>query len=434
MIKKSTFVICIVFTVLILSAFIPNKTFFGIKDIYGMKSQTLLTLYGSFGNINSTRILFERFMQNKQSEWQESADIALASPWLFNKSQTRFPYLGMHNDLDALLRIMGKQSKKITVLGFNWQWQVMIQNNIYTLVRFARTSNYIVVTGDEETLLVCIELNLPCYNASSYMVNFRTNVSTAHDAVFHDQYFLVLVWYWVPLCLNILRKGFTIMRSDADISYGGKDIWKTFEIMVETTGADLIFMREAPVNTGQFYAVPTDRTISFFEEWIASRKVLKGSSEQTALVELNNKIYMICDSNESCSRVKTLPMNHSFSYPLQANNRKYKMTAVLTYPSSFARFGSICPPQKIINPCNEDLLYVHPICIFNGSVPKINKLKELGFWMMSSSCATSILDVSFRSPKSLNISVTRCIPLPLVRPEVENSFLRCNNSEYIASA
>ena len=331
-------------------------------------------------------------MQINQSGWRELLHIALSSPWLFPQSRTLFPYLGMHNDLDALLKIMAYHSKTITLVGFNWHWQSMIQNNIFTLVRFTRTFNYIVVTDDKLSLLVCIELNLSCYNASSYMLNFKKNVSVAHESLFNDPYFLAVSWYLKPLYLNILRKGFTIMYSDADISYAGKNIWKAFELMTEQTRADLVFMKENPINAGHYYAAPNDRVIAFFEEWIISQKLFPMYNEQQALQNLKGKIYMTCNSKESCSRVKTLSMNRSSVYQRRDNNSESKMAAVLTYPSSFTRFGSVCPPNRAINPCDQDVLYVHPICI-TGALAKINKLKQLGFWLMSDPCTTSQHDV-----------------------------------------
>ncbi|CAF3840668.1 unnamed protein product [Rotaria sp. Silwood1] len=338
----------------------------------------------------------------------------------------------MHNDLDALLKTMGHKSKKIIILGFNWHWQAMAQNNIYTLVRFTRTTNYIVAVGDELSLLVCIELNLPCYNASSHMLNFQKNISITHEGLFNDPYYLVIVWYLIPLYLDILRKGFTIMKSDIDISYAGKDIWKTFELMIEKTGADLIFMREHPINTGQFYAVPNDRVIAFFEEWIASQRMFKTQNDQQALANLNEKTYMTCHSKQTCSRVQTLLMKHSPDYQLRTNNNTSKMAAVLTYPSSFTRFGGICPPTRTINPCDQDVLYVHVICM-TGAQAKINKLKQLGFWLMTDPCTMTKPDALFGSSMFANISLTRCIPIPHLWSTVENSFLHCHNADYVIS-
>ncbi|CAF1409489.1 unnamed protein product [Adineta ricciae] len=238
----------------------------------------------------------------------------------------------------------------------------MVQNNIFSLVRFARTSNYIITAGDELTLSVCIELNLPCYNATSYMLKSGENVSTTTEGNFNDPYYLAMVWYLLPLYLDIIRKGFTIMKSDIDISYAGKDIWNSCELMAQKTKADIVFMKEDPINTGHFYAVPNERVIFFFQEWISAESSFKALNDQQALSHLNRKTYKICDSADACTRVKTLPISHSYNKH-RTNMTNNKMVAVSTYPSSFARFGSICPPDKILNPCDQDVLYVHTICM-----------------------------------------------------------------------
>ncbi|CAF2529438.1 unnamed protein product [Rotaria sp. Silwood2] len=371
-------------------------------------------------------------MEQNQSGLQELLNIAQSSPWLFPKLRTLFPYLGMHNNLDALLRTMSHKSKKIMIIGFSRHWQAMVQNNIFTIVRFTRTSNYIIVTGDELSLLVCIELNLPCYNATSYMLKLQKNVSMEHEATINDAYYLALVWYLFPLYLDILRKGFTIMKSDLDISYAAKDIWKTFELMIEETEADLIFMKENPINTGQFYARPNERVLAFFEEWIDSYRFYQTYNDQQALANMKGKIYQICNSKESCNDVKTLPMHRTSNNTLRINNQTSKMAAVLTYPSSFARYGDLCPPNNTMNSCNQDVLYVHTICL-TGAQAKMNKLKELGFWLMADPCTESKLDAPSRSSQLVNVTLIRCVPTPRLRPSVERSFLHCNNSKYAVS-
>jgi hypothetical protein len=253
-----------------------------------------------------------------------------------------------------------------------------------------------------------------------------------HGARFNDPYYLAIVWYLIPLYLDILRKGFTTMKSDANISYADKDLWKTFEIMINKMGADIILMAKTLINTEQFYTAPNHRIIAFFEEWIVSQSSFKTLNDQKVLRHLNRKTYMVCNSIESCSRVKTLSMNRSLYNQLRANSETSKMVIVLTYPSSFARFKGLCPPNRAINPCEQDVLYVHTICM-TGTQTKMNKLRQLEFWLMTDLCAETKLDVPLQSSKFVNASLTRCIPIPHLQPAVENSFLHCNNSQHIGS-
>ncbi|CAF1546162.1 unnamed protein product [Adineta ricciae] len=362
--------------------------------------------------------------QTNLSDDSELWNIVQSSPWLFPKSRSLFSYLGLHNDLDGLLQIMSRGTRKIMILGFNSHWQSMIENNIFTLVRFARASNYIVLAPDQITLLVCIELNLPCYNASRYFEDARGNVSINREGLFLDPYFLALVWYGLPLYLDILRKGFTIMKSDSDISFASKEIWAAMENMVNETKADLVFMREHPVNTGHFYASPNDRVKAFFEEWIASRAFLPKLNEQLALSSLMNKTYMLCQSEQLCSYVKNIPMKSNMSRSLFNATTQGKMAAVTTYPSAFSEFGGICPPNITINPCKPQTLYVHPICMTSSKL-KIEKLKALGFWLLTEPCSESAFEISINQYTKKSVKIVRCIPLPRLWPKIEESFIKC---------
>ena len=133
------------------------------QNKYNEEDCTIMNLLQFCKNTDRDNRVYKRDSSSRSSELM---NIVLSSPWLYPKSRTLFPYIGLHNDLDALLKTMAHQSKKIMILGFDWHWQSMIQNNIYTLVRFARTTNFIVPTGDEISLHICIELNLPCYRLS----------------------------------------------------------------------------------------------------------------------------------------------------------------------------------------------------------------------------------------------------------------------------
>ena len=98
-------------------------------------------------------------LRNSSSEvWYvdiPSMKIAEVAHWLLpSKSREKLPYRGLEDDLDALLKVLAGDEKKVAILKFNRQWQEMIQNNIYTLVHFGLVHHYIVLVGDEVSLLV----------------------------------------------------------------------------------------------------------------------------------------------------------------------------------------------------------------------------------------------------------------------------------------
>ena len=264
------------------------------------------------------------------------------------------------------------------------------------------------------------------------MSQFIGNISVADEGLYNSPYYIAMVWFGIPLYLNIVQKGYTIMKSDADISYTSKDIWKAYESMVNRTGADLIFMKEEPVNTGQFYAIPNERVMAFFAEWIVSKNFFKTSPNQPPLTYLNNKTYMICNSTSSCGSVKTLSMNREFSNRLRIeSNNDIKMAAVATYASSFLQYGSVCPPTVVMNPCDQRTLYVHPICTVS-SQDKISRLKQLGFWLLEDACKELTINITLESLKIVGVTLIRCVPTPRLSPTVDDSFLNCGSSDYIA--
>ncbi|CAF1526414.1 unnamed protein product [Adineta ricciae] len=127
-----------------------------------------------------------------------NSSVIESAPWLLPKDKLLFPYHGLENNLDELLNVMTScdREKKIVILHFSARWQNICQNNIYTLLRFARVRNYIVEAIGEKSLRVCIELNLPCFNGASYLKKFK-NFNPDKEALFQDANFYVTGWHRV---------------------------------------------------------------------------------------------------------------------------------------------------------------------------------------------------------------------------------------------
>src|SRR6202044_2573533 len=88
-------------------------------------------------------------------------------------------FTGLHNALNKLLTLMSNKTNKIALIRFNYPWQIMLQNQIYTLVKFGQVYNYIVMVGDEKSLEVCFELNLPCLNGTTYFQTYYKDIDQA---------------------------------------------------------------------------------------------------------------------------------------------------------------------------------------------------------------------------------------------------------------
>lgn len=87
-------------------------------------------------------------------------------PWLDPSSHTK-PYIGLHNNLDELLRVQASADGIVTWTFFTNIWRTLLMNFVYSLMRYGKVTSYIVVTLDEPSLRTCIGLRLPCYNATS---------------------------------------------------------------------------------------------------------------------------------------------------------------------------------------------------------------------------------------------------------------------------
>jgi hypothetical protein len=112
------------------------------------------------------------------------------TPWLMKRRADGLPYVGLHNDLDALLKLqsakVGEGYKGVSLLFFNYQMSTMLQNCLYSMVKFAGVCNYIVVVWDEPSLEVCRDMNLPCYNATD-MIPGGVPIAAEQEAKTHSR-------------------------------------------------------------------------------------------------------------------------------------------------------------------------------------------------------------------------------------------------------
>ena len=236
-----------------------------------------------------------------------------------------------------------------------------------------------------------------------------------------------LTWSRLSFYLDVLRRGYTILSVDADISYSKKDVWASFERYAGEVGADMVFMKESLVNAGHFYAVSNERVIAMMEQWIASETVWPGSDDQVALGRLRSQVYVICNTKFQCDKAKQRKMRFvSKSILSKYENDVPTAVAMRLHRSSFARFGSACSPadNSPVDPCASDCLFLHPICVISLGT-KMNKLKSLGFWLLDEPCEETISN--HFSPR-MNVSIFRCVPKALTSPWAEEKFTRCTRS------
>jgi hypothetical protein len=73
----------------------------------------------------------------------------------------------------------------VSLLFFNYHQSEMLQNCLYSLIKFAGVCNYIVVVWDEPSLEVCLDMNMPCFNATAYIPG-GGNIGAEQEAKLHS--------------------------------------------------------------------------------------------------------------------------------------------------------------------------------------------------------------------------------------------------------
>ncbi|KAF2755456.1 NAD(P)-binding protein [Pseudovirgaria hyperparasitica] len=105
---------------------------------------------------------------------------ALSAPHLLAPGTPVFKWPKVQNDLDELISSLGNidtasdnVERSITVIPFSlekndsWLFGDMLLNTIHSLVRFGGVTQYIVAPTDKAALELCIELNVPTYDAQT---------------------------------------------------------------------------------------------------------------------------------------------------------------------------------------------------------------------------------------------------------------------------
>ena len=236
------------------------------------------------------------------NEWKTIA----ACPWLVSNHSSKALFLSLYNDLDGLLMFMSRKTQKIALVRFNYPWQIMLQNEIYTLAKFGQVHNYIVMVVDDESLRVCLALNLPCYNGTKYYKNYYHDVDPTIDAVYSDkERYRPMNWFKLRFYRDILVKNYTILAFDTDIAFSRKDIWLSFEKYSEDVGdCDMIFMQEYPVNAGFFYSKSNPRTIALLNKWVETERPYWHLDEQRSFGDMRGYYYEICSTTNDCNSIK----------------------------------------------------------------------------------------------------------------------------------
>jgi len=270
------------------------------------------------------------------------------------------------NHLPELLHAQ-QANQWVTVFMFSADAQRWVLNCVYSYIKFGEANNYIVAATDEASLQACLQLRLPCYNASSAMGNSE----------------LDLVWAKVAVAKQVLDLGYNVHYSDVDVVYM-RPVWPSYYRLFQKFQPDAIFMNETGgtgldplprraadvalavdpptgyvnlLNTGVFAMRSNVVTRRLMATWLGMRGVGDGggvSSSSSAgwrgnQAPLNSRAfvdYVPCEVYETC-----------------ATARQAGLPAVFRHPPQFGSQRGPCPMETLGDvPCHKDTLFVHMNC------------------------------------------------------------------------
>ncbi|KAJ3373312.1 hypothetical protein GGF31_000745 [Allomyces arbusculus] len=306
-----------------------------------------------------------------------------AHPWLLPPGLLRPKYAPLVNDL-AVLAEMQARDKQITVIPYHIAYRPLLENLIYSLVKFGQSRNFIVAAINDVSLNSCLAKNLPCFNATAYSPSSFTNVEV--HAGEGDGWALIS-WVKPRVVHALLKLGYTVHFSDTDVAYV-RNVWATYLPWLDAVGADLAIKYEPPwpVNTGNFVARPTRTTFDFFREYLAIGDRDPTIPDQSAFGTALAAHGGLCQSREAC-----------------ADLQQQGKLAVRDYSSIFGR-QDFCPRDSV-DMCAPNVLFLHPICMAGQEIKKRTMI-GLKVWFMREVCPASAGeedDLQMRESKCMGV-------------------------------
>lgn len=359
-----------------------------------------------------------------------------AAPWLLPARTPALRYAGQHN-FDQLLALRaapaGRHRRAVTLLLFSRSWAVMVQNSVYSLVKFGGVRNHLLVAWAPEDLAACADLNLPCADVSSWLPRLWGGQVLGGGSpaggvadVSSRAGFAAVSWLKPALALRALRQGVAVMVADADVAYAPKPLWDSYLAFQEQAGADGAFMQELPLNTGHFVLLPTPGALAFAAAWnesaaaalagtppLTDQKALEAAARGphgTALASSFQQCGVLCGCIKAGVERKRRGREGA-----QAVLRHY-MAPHFMYTYRRCTIGDpLWAPR--VDPCDWAVLYLHPVCAA-GPASKERLLRLQGFWFMDSEqgCAAQ---------RGAASGVPACQPLQWRLPQAEAAFTTC---------
>lgn len=348
-----------------------------------------------------------------------------AAPWLLPPRTPTLRYAGV-TEFDALLELRAAEvpglntSRAVSFLTSTLHdplTTAFTQNCVYSLVKFAGVTNYIVAVWTADALAACAVLNLPCADIRP-LVKARGLPEEAWLGQF-------VTWTRHIVAERVLAKGLVMHFMDMDLAYAAKPLWRSYMTILHDPPADAAFMNEeagiGPLNTGNFVVMPTPKGKEFIKLMLDGllTSVEKNVAEQ---IWINNKlahehVFQLCRNRQQCHR--TLEEN-------EKAGTAGKVTLIRTYQPPYWSYSNhdFCamaqPWAPSLDLCDWNILYFHAYC--TDPVEKVRMLRDQALWFMDVDPDAGWCE---RKPGSELHGAVECKPWVWRKPELELPVTRC---------
>eukprot|EP01114_Cavostelium_apophysatum_P011767 TRINITY_DN26239_c0_g1_i1.p1 TRINITY_DN26239_c0_g1~~TRINITY_DN26239_c0_g1_i1.p1 ORF type:complete len:405 (-),score=24.09 TRINITY_DN26239_c0_g1_i1:4-1218(-) len=333
-------------------------------------------------------------------------------PWLLPPREHVYAYQGLHEDIDALLKVQASPQNEITFFFYTAGQIDLLLNALWSLETFGKTKHYIVVALDNTTLRQCLDYNLPCFNGILGSQDFGTK---NHGGAFNPAYFY-LGWSKYHFADQFVRDNYTYFFADTDLAFVG-DVWKFYHEELRV-GADMVITEEYQRtrnwrgwNSGSLVFRPTPAVRRFFKELLTKQNMnmTKQGKLDISSWEQDKYAEVLKDKNfsESC--------NNS-----TARCEEIRSRGVAPWVSHYPEFAynrtELCPTYRSVRNrvCHVRIPFVHSMC--RKGEEKREFLQSVGLWFLST-CS----------------NYTRCAYKPIWEefPQRVHKLLPCNGSEIL---
>jgi len=192
------------------------------------------------------------------------------------------------DELDLVLAKTANRNRTVIVTALNGAWaepNTMIDLFLESFHVGEGTQdllrNLLIVALDGKAYNRCLQIHPHCYSLKTRGVDFSA------EKLFMSEDYLKMMWRRLGFLGEVLKRGYSIVFSDADIMWLRNPLGRLAEDADIQITCDKFngnpFDVKNEANTGFMYVRSNERTISFYRYWYLSRRFFPGQKEQDVL-------------------------------------------------------------------------------------------------------------------------------------------------------